>query len=260
MPVPGLPQPTVSMICSRVSSVLRNDNASPPYPPPPSPAHLGQPRQLSRLNTALPASVGSEVVADWPRAGHGADSAAATAAAAINAEIEDILPDVIGFSCLRKADGSGRGPIRSYDVRSECKHVEHRAGLHPLQFRGGVDEPLVPGAAQADQDRDVLLAVDREAHRWCIDTSARVELPALLQCFGVKRHHFAGGLAREDQIGCRENAAQIRVRRFQLARDFAGGYVDRGHAAGDLERLARPAAGPEITRLQLLRSRLLDGD
>src|SRR3981189_3650079 len=102
MPVPGRPQPIASVICSRVSSVLRHDNASPPDPPPPFPCHLWQPKQLARLNTALPASVGSEVVADWPRAAHGADRAPATAAAAINAAIEDILPFVIVFSCLRK--------------------------------------------------------------------------------------------------------------------------------------------------------------
>src|SRR5882757_3936799 len=64
MPVPGRPQPTVSMICSRVSSVLRSDSASPPYPPPPLPCHLWQPTQLPRLNTALPASVGSLAEAD----------------------------------------------------------------------------------------------------------------------------------------------------------------------------------------------------
>jgi hypothetical protein len=52
---------------------------------------------LARLNTALPASVGSEVVADWPRAARGADRTAATAAAAINAVIDDILLFVIGF-------------------------------------------------------------------------------------------------------------------------------------------------------------------
>src|ERR1700730_2183899 len=126
MPVPGLPQPTVSMICSRVSSVLRNDNASPPYPPPPFPCHLWQPKQLARLNTALPASVGSEVVADWPKAAYGADRAPATAVAAINAAIEDILPDVIGFSCWRRGGGSGLGPIRPYCAMSEGKHVEHR--------------------------------------------------------------------------------------------------------------------------------------
>src|SRR3954451_17140337 len=68
MPVPGRPQPTTSVICSRVSSVLRNDNAPPPYPPPPFPCHLWQPKQLARLNTALPASVGSDVDGDWPKA------------------------------------------------------------------------------------------------------------------------------------------------------------------------------------------------
>src|ERR1700759_4133102 len=66
MPVPGRPQVTVSTICSRVSSVFRNDSASPPYPPPPLPCHLWQPKQLARLNTALPASVGSADCAKAP--------------------------------------------------------------------------------------------------------------------------------------------------------------------------------------------------
>jgi hypothetical protein len=52
----------------------------------------------------LPASVGSEVTADWPRAAHGADRVDATAAAAINASIEDILPFVIGFAGEKLAD------------------------------------------------------------------------------------------------------------------------------------------------------------
>src|SRR6266576_2912635 len=106
----------------------------PGRPPPPFPCHLWQPKQLARLNTALRASVESEFVADWPRAAPGADRATATAATAINAVMEDILPFAIGSSCLRKAGGSGRGPIRLDRVTSESKHIEHRAGLDPLQL------------------------------------------------------------------------------------------------------------------------------
>src|SRR4029453_14802942 len=48
---------------------------------------------------------------------------------------------------------------------SEREHVEHRARLNLLQFRRGLDEPLVPGAAEADQDDEKLLAVCLERHR-----------------------------------------------------------------------------------------------
>src|SRR5260221_591779 len=130
--------------------------------------------------------------AHWPRATPGADRATSTAASAINAVMEDILPFAIGSSCLRKKQADRAvAPSARGCVMSESKHVKHRAGLNPLQLRSGIDEPLVPGAAQADQDRDVLLAVDREAHRRCIDAAAGLEFPALLQCFGVERHHLA---------------------------------------------------------------------
>src|SRR6478609_11865394 len=64
---------------------------------------------------------------------------------------------------------------------SEGEHVEHRSRLYLLQLRRCIDEPLVPGAAQADQNGDVLLAVDRKGHRRCVDAVASIELPEFLQ-------------------------------------------------------------------------------
>ena len=57
------------------------------------------------MNTALPASVGSGVVADWARAVHGADWAAATVAAAINAAIDDGSLEPEGARTAREALG-----------------------------------------------------------------------------------------------------------------------------------------------------------
>src|SRR5882757_10259776 len=68
---------------------------------------------------------------------------------------------------------------------SEGEHVEHRARLHPLQLGCGIDEPLVPCTAEADQDRDILLAIDREGHRRRVDATAGVELPEFCQRLGV---------------------------------------------------------------------------
>src|ERR1700748_3362931 len=101
---------------------------------------------------------------------------------------------------------------------SEREYVEHRAGLNSLQLGRCIDEPLIPGATEANQDGDILFAVDREGHRWRIDASPGVEVPELLQCLGVERHDLARGLAREDQVGCREYAAQIREWRFKFDR------------------------------------------
>src|SRR5512138_549813 len=147
-----------------------------------------------------------------------------------------------------------------FSGKSESEHVEHRSRLNLFQFRRRIDEPLVPGAAQPDQDGDVLLAIDRKGHGRCVDAATGVELPQLLQRFGIVRRHFAGWLAGEDKVRSRKHAAQIGERRLQLAGDLAGGYIDRRHASGDLERLARAATGPELPWLQLVRRRYLDLD
>ena len=102
----------------------------------------------------------------------------------------------------------------------------------------------------------VPFAIDRKGHRRCVDAAAGVELPEFLQRLGVKRHHFAGWLTAEDEVGRRQDASQIRERRFHFAGDLAGGHIDRCHAAGDLERLARATAGPELPRLQFVRQSL----
>src|SRR5215216_2688032 len=72
--------------------------------------------------------------------------------------------------------------------------------------------------------------------------------------------HFAGWLTGKDEVGGRKDAAQIGERRFQFAGDLAGRYIDRRHAAGDLDRLAWAAAGPELPRLQFVRRHHLDLD
>src|SRR6185503_14868822 len=108
---------------------------------------------------------------------------------------------------------------------SERENVEHRSRLHLLQFGCRIDEPLVPGPAQADQNGEVLFAINREGHWRCVDAATRVELPELLQRLGIKRHHFAGWLAGEDEIRSRKHPSQIRERGFQFAGDLAGGYV-----------------------------------
>src|SRR5215217_7764850 len=72
--------------------------------------------------------------------------------------------------------------------------------------------------------------------------------------------HFAGWLTGEDEVGSRKDAAQIGERRFHFTSDLAGGHVDRRHAAGDLERLARAAAGPELPRFQFVGGHHLDLD
>src|SRR6476469_3296660 len=68
----------------------------------------------------------------------------------------------------------------------------------------------------------ILFAINRKGHRRCVEAAARVELPKFLQRLGVKRHHFAGWLTGEDEVGSREDAAQIGERRFHFAGDLAG--------------------------------------
>src|SRR6185437_8920088 len=109
MPVPGRPHRTVSMICSRVSWVLRNESASPPYPPPPLPCHLWQPIQLARLKTALPAAVGS--TAPWHCAAIGQSPAIINPTIVA---IEKILQIVIDVSHWKESRGPGAaGPLAS---------------------------------------------------------------------------------------------------------------------------------------------------
>src|SRR5215475_11796670 len=98
-------------------------------------------------------------------------------------------------SCLSQSKTGSHGWIAL-----EREHVEHRSRLHPFQLRRGIDEPLVPGAALPDQDRNILLAVDREGHRRSVDAATRVELPELLQRLAVKCRHLARGLTGEHQI------------------------------------------------------------
>src|SRR4051794_23051526 len=91
-----------------------------------------------------------------------------------------------------------REPLQSEDV-------ERRTRLNAFQLGRRIDEPFVPGAAQTNEDREILLAIDRERHRWSVDAAASVEFPELLQRFGVYCYYFARGLAGEDQIGCSQN-------------------------------------------------------
>ena len=78
---------------------------------------------------------------------------------------------------------------------SECKHVEHRAGLNSLQLRGGIDEPLVPGAAQADQDGDVLFAIDRKRHRRSLNSRVQREAPQGFPVPLIDSHKVPAGIA-----------------------------------------------------------------
>src|ERR1700749_1401185 len=152
--------------------------------------------QLAFLNTALPASVGA--AADWLSAGSGrANDIKASSAAAAN----EGLYIIIEFSCPGNSGGFGHGPNPPAQLTSEGEHVERRPRLHLLQLRRGIDEPLVPGAAHPDQDRDVLLAIDAEGHRRRIDATAGVELPLLLQRLAVERQDFSRRLSGEHQIG-----------------------------------------------------------
>src|SRR5277367_6870477 len=114
-----------------------------------------------------------------------------------------------------------RGPRASpsLDVL-QSEDVEHGARLHLLQLGRRVDEPLVPGAAQADEDRDILLAVYGERHRRRAHAAAGVEAPELLQRLAVEREHFSGRFAGEYQFRGRQSAAEERELGLVLARDL----------------------------------------
>src|SRR6185369_16050530 len=146
----------------------------------------------------------------------------------------------------QKRSGDGVSPLL---LASECEDVQHRAGLYLLQLGRRIDKPLVPCPAQADQDGQVLLAINREGDRRCVDAASGVELPELLQTLSIERHHFSRRLAGKDQVRRGENATEIGEGRLRLAGDLAGRHIDGRYAAGDLERLARSAARPEFTGL-----------
>src|SRR5579875_563931 len=104
---------------------------------------------------------------------------------------------------------------------SEAEHEKRRAWCDPLQIRRAVDEPLIPGAALADQDGDVFLAVDGKRDRRSADPAAGAEIIKFLQGLGIQGKEVAVRLAREHQIRRGKNAAKQRVRCFKLAGDLA---------------------------------------
>src|SRR5262245_59493464 len=63
---------------------------------------------------------------------------------------------------------------------SEPEHKQHRLVALLLQLRR---ERMLADrdAAQAREDRDILLAIDLEGHRRCIEANADIDLPELLQ-------------------------------------------------------------------------------
>src|ERR1700722_9225611 len=145
---------------------------------------------------------------------------------------------------------------RGLALPSEPEDVESRSWLHFLQLRRALDEPLVPGAAHADQNGDILLAIDREGHRRRAHAAAGVELPQTLQGLRIERVHRTRRVSGELQVRSRQDSGEIRELRLMLAQDLAGRDVDRCDAARDPERLRRSAAGEEVARLVLLLFRL----
>ena len=145
--------------------------------------------------------------------------------------------------------------IRGLAIFSEREYVQRRSRLHLFQLRRAVDEPLIPSAAHTDENRDILLTVDREGHRRRIDAAARIELPKTLQRLRVERVDLAGRFAGEHEIRRGEDPGKIRIRRFMLADNLARRDINRGDAARDPEGLRRPAAGEEVARLVSLRPR-----
>ena len=135
---------------------------------------------------------------------------------------------------------SGRSSVQGEDVK-------HGTRLYGFQFRCRIDKPLVPGPTLPDQDGDVLLPIGGEGHRRRIHAAAGVEAPQRLQGLGVERGHLAVRLAVEHQVRGRQQAAQHRIRRLELADFLPGGDIDRGHAAGDALVLIRAATGEHLT-------------
>src|SRR5260221_10286179 len=90
----------------------------------------------------------------------------------------------IGFLAVDRR-GSGRRRLRP-DTASQAEDEEHRARRHLLETLGRVDEPFVPGAAQTDEDGDILLAVDGEGHRRCGDAGLGGGIPEVIERLWVE--------------------------------------------------------------------------
>src|SRR5262245_35476199 len=78
------------------------------------------------------------------------------------------------------ADRAFAHPTRTNNSASEPEHKQHRLVALLLQFRR---ERVLANrdAAQAGEDRDILLAVDLEGHRRRVEADADIDLPDLLQ-------------------------------------------------------------------------------
>src|SRR6266481_783996 len=126
-----------------------------------------------------------------------------------------------------------------------------------LQREG--DDIVAPLVVELDvaagRNDDILLAVDRIRGRRRVDAGAGVESPQHLAVPGVIGAEAPIAFAGEDEAaGCRQNAADHRLRRLYLPTNLAGVVIDRRDVAGllfgrdDLEGAAEPQLALRVGR------------
>src|SRR5690349_19832032 len=103
--------------------------------------------------------------------------------------------------------GWSRVTVRSSPFSSQPENEQHGlVALLPELRREA--QPSLRDRAQAGHDRDILLAVDLERHRWRIEPGSDVDLPQRLHGRVVVGDERAVGEAGEDEAAAgRERAA-----------------------------------------------------
>ena len=123
--------------------------------------------------------------------------------------------DLTAFSHLFRREGvAGRvgrrkhwlGRLGQCTLAAQLEHQQTAiAGIARIVKGGGQRE----GAAIADHDRHILLALHAVAHGRRDDAGLRLEVPQLGACAGVERLEIAGAVALEHQIARRRQGTAI---------------------------------------------------
>src|SRR4029450_211801 len=113
------------------------------------------------------------------------------------------------FVTWKARAGAFARPTEVFATSSQSEHEDHRRIAEVLHL--GRTRQLVPGVAeQAGRNGDVLLAVDRIAHRRRVEAGADIDAPELLQRLVVERDDRAVKERRDhDAAGGRERAGKI---------------------------------------------------
>src|SRR5581483_11127754 len=111
---------------------------------------------------------------------------------------------------------------RVFYAVSKAEHEQHRSRRGHLEL--GRERKDRVRLLRADQDGNVLLAVDCVGHRRRVHTGAKIDAPKLLQRFGIVGRERAVDMAGEDEVASgREHASEVRIGELLGNLDLSGG-------------------------------------